>query len=66
MLTAFVYHKTPRNYDIREPVSGIEPESSAWKADMLAVTPHGQDGDFSPFPGVNTVIGVPPRVDNEI
>ena len=24
-----------------EPVSGIEPEASAWKADMLAITPHG-------------------------
>ena len=27
-----------------KPVPGIEPGSSAWKADVLAVTPHGQVG----------------------
>ena len=26
-----------------KPVPGIEPGSSAWKADVLTVTPHGQE-----------------------
>ena len=30
-----------------KPVTGIEPVSTAWKAAMLAVTPHGHQGDSS-------------------
>ena len=29
-----------------KPVPGIEPGSSAWKADVLAVTPHGQKSEL--------------------
>ena len=33
--------------EVCEPVTGIEPVSTAWKAAMLAVTPHGHQGDSS-------------------
>lgn len=33
--------------DPHKSVSGVEPESSAWKADVLAVTPHGQEKSHS-------------------
>ena len=31
--------------NFQKPVTGIEPVSTAWKAAMLAVTPHGRKGE---------------------
>ena len=35
------HHKLPNPVLTIKPVTGIEPVSTAWKAAMLAVTPHG-------------------------